>query len=179
MTQYTNLPDNKHRLYGGAYSIHDSALISSRDQFIREFTQIDSGSTMLAESIKQEFVETYQGWMFEGFNFKNTNLYKHACFTQGTTESFAHFYIRYRNGYRLRLKKADYFYHQMMKSLWYSDKFSWLDEDKIRPGDVVLVSLPFSDTGDKPEELDQLLDDCDQLGVPVMLDLAYLNLATG
>lgn len=179
MVQYTNLPDNKHRIYGGAYSVHDGELIILRDQIIRNFTMIDSASTNTAESIKSQFVETYRSWMFQGFNFKNHELYKHACFTQGTTEAFAQFYIRYREGYRLRLKRSDYFYHQMMKSLWYNDRFAWLDDDDIKAGDVLLISVPFSDTGDCPDNLDQILNECERLNVPVMLDLAYLNLATG
>ena len=177
--QYTNLPDNKHRIYGGAYSVHAPEMLETRDGLIRDFTDLDCGSPGIAEDIKQDFLDTYKNWMFQGFNFKHADLYTYACFTQGTTESFAHFYIRYREGYRLRLKRADYFYHQMMKSLWYKHRFAWLDEDDIREGDVVLISVPFSDTGDLPEHLDQLLDDCEKLNVPVMLDMAYLNLSSG
>lgn len=179
MVKYTNLPDNKHRIYGGAYSVHDPELVVMRDRLIRNFTLIDSADSRIAETIKKDFVETYRSWLFEGFHFQHTDLYQYGCFTQGTTEAFAQFYIRYREGYRLRLRRADYFYHQMMKSLWYKDRFAWLDEDDIRQGDVLLISVPFSDTGDRPEELDQILDECERHGVPVMLDLAYLNLATG
>jgi hypothetical protein len=176
MSRHTNIPDNKHLIYGGAYSVHDAVLSDTRDKLIREFTNIDSSFMPMAHDIKQTFLDTYRFWMFKGFNFKNTHLYHHACFTQGTTESFSQFYIRYRDNHRLRLKKAEYFYHQMMKSLWYHDRFAWLDEDKIRAGDAVLISVPFSDTGDAPNELDTLLDSCDRLGVPVMLDMAFLNL---
>ena len=65
----------------------------------------------------------------------------------------------------------------MMKSLWYSDNFAWLDDEPIKEGDVVLLSVPFADTGAVPSSLEKLLCDCDKLKVPVMLDLAYLNLA--
>jgi hypothetical protein len=178
-TKYTDLPDNKYRLYGGAYSVHAAELTHKRDSLIRRFTELDSTVISSAEEIKTTFFKNYRDWMFKGFNFQHTDLYKHACFTQGTTESFAHFYLRYRDGYRLRLHRAEYFYHQMMKSLWYNDRFAWLEQDDIRPGDAVLISVPFSDTGDIPKELNHLLDDCERLGVPVMLDLAYINLASG
>lgn len=176
MTKYTNLPDNKNRIYGGAYSVHDQDLMSARDQLIRKFTAIDVDITSTAEKIKSDFISLYSDWLFRGFNFKNTKLYTNACVTQGTTESFAQFYIRYRDRHRLRIKKGEYFYHQMMKSLWYSDKFSWLDDDDLRPGDVLLLSVPFADTGDRHGNLNDLLDKCDKLNIPVMLDLAYLNL---
>lgn len=178
MVQYTNLPDNKNRIYGGAYSVHDKELLITRNRSIRNFTLIDSASPVIAETIKSEFLDTYRSWMFEGFNFRHANLYKYACFTQGTTESFAHFYIRYRDGHRLRLQRADYFYHQMMHKLWYAEKFAWLDEDQLRPGDVLVISVPFSDSGDCPLNLTETLDQCENLGIPVMLDLAYINLCS-
>jgi len=178
-TYYTNLPDNKSKLYGGAYGVHDKELIEKRNQLIRDFTFINSGYSAIAEEIKSNFIITYKDWMFKTFNFKGVNLYQHACFTQGTTESFAQFYIRYRENYRLRICKGEYFYHQMMKSLWYLDKFSWLDEDDLRSGDVLLISVPFADTGMIPNDLENILTECDVKGIPVMLDFAYLNLTTG
>tara|TARA_Y100000817_G_C16676686_1_gene463989 strand:- start:87 stop:704 length:618 start_codon:yes stop_codon:yes gene_type:complete len=76
------------------------------------------------------------------------------------------------------LAKGEYFYHQMMHGLWY-ENFAWLDEDDIKGNDVVLISVPFSDTGDIPVNLEDMLNDCDNHNVPVMLDLAYINIAKG
>jgi hypothetical protein len=175
---YTSLPDNKLRTYGGAFSVHDPELCAVRDSLIHDFTRLDSGLFNTAEDIKSEFIHTYPQWLFSGFNFQHTDLYKHACFVQGTTEAFAQFYIRYREQHRLRLRRSEYFYHQMMKALFFEQRFAWLDEDEIRAGDVVLISVPFSDTGDIPMNLNEMLDECERLNVPVMLDMAYLNLAT-
>ena len=67
-----------------------------------------------------------------------------------------------------------------MKRLWYSNaKFAWLDEDELREGDVVMISVPFSDSCTLPENLEDLLTKCDDLNIPVMLDFAYLNIAVG
>ena len=177
-TYYTNLPDNKLKTYGGAYGVHDTELLACRDRTIKKFTSINSAKISAAESIKKKFIETYPTWMFEPFDFQNTELLTEACFTQGTTESFAQFYIRYKD-YRLRIAKGEYFYHQMMKSLRYEGNFAWLEDEPIQSGDVVLISLPFSDTGDAYVGIDNILDQCDELGVPVMLDLAYVNLTIG
>lgn len=175
--RYTNLPDNKSKPFGGAYSVHDRELTSYRDETIRMFTVNNNYTEKNAEIIKQDFLQTYKQWMFSHFPRVNgVEQYTHMCFTQGTTESFAQFYIRYRDNYRLRIAKGEYFYNQMMKSLWYSDNFAWLDDEPIKEGDVVLLSVPFADTGAVPNSLEKILCDCDILKVPVMLDLAYLNL---
>ena len=36
--RYTNLPDNKDKPFGGAYSVHDSDLCAHRDLIINQFT---------------------------------------------------------------------------------------------------------------------------------------------
>ena len=64
-----------------------------------------------------------------------------------------------------------------MKGLWYKEKFAWLDEDDIKQNDIVLISIPFSDTGAVPDYLEKLLQECDKNDVPVMLDLAYVSLS--
>ena len=176
--RYTNLPDNKSKPFGGAYSVHDRELTTYRDETIRMFTVNNNYTEKNAEIIKQDFLQTYKEWIFSSFpRIKGVEQYTHMCFTQGTTESFAQFYIRYRDNHRLRIAKGEYFYNQMMKSLWYSDNFAWLDDEPIKEGDVVLLSVPFADTGAVPSNLEKILCDCDRLKVPVMLDLAYLNLA--
>ena len=177
--RYTNLPDNKDKPFGGAYSVHDKELVDYRDISIRMFTSRNNYSVKNAEIIKQDFLQNYKQWIFSCHpKIKGIEQYNYMCFTQGTTESFYQFYIRYKNK-RLRIAKGEYFFHQMMKGLWFNskDRFAWLDDEPIKENDVVLLSVPFSDTGAIPRDLEKLLCDCDKLKVPVMLDLAYINLA--
>jgi len=176
MTRYTNLPDLKDKPFGGAYSVHDLETCQTRDDAVKEY--ISNQSHLDHEEIKSKFVQTYKQWMFAVHpNIKGWEDYNELCFTQGTTESFAQFYLRFRENKRLRLAKGEYFYNQMMKGLWYKEKFAWLDEDEIKPNDVVLISVPFSNTGAVPDYLETLLTECDKNDVPVMLDLAYVSLS--
>lgn len=172
------LPDNKSKIYGGAWSVHDPLITSHRDMYLCDFAKVNIGDKKRVQDIKSEFFACYKKWMFADFDFAGVDLYNECCFTQGTTESFAQFYLRYGRTRRLRLAKGEYFYHQMMKNLWYEHNFEWLDKDDIKENDYVLISVPFSDTGSVPQELEDLLTQCDRLSVPVMLDLAYINLAT-
>ncbi len=176
MTRYTNLPDLKDKPFRGAYSVHDLETCQTRDDAVKEY--ISNQSHLDHEEIKSKFVQTYKQWMFAVHpNIKGWEDYNELCFTQGTTESFAQFYLRFRENKRLRLAKGEYFYNQMMKGLWYKEKFAWLDEDEIKPNDVVLISVPFSNTGAVPDYLETLLTECDKNNVPVMLDLAYVSLS--
>jgi hypothetical protein len=174
----TNLPDNKNEPFGGAFSVYDDATVATRNQAIEEYSK--KSNFFDHDQVRKDFLGTYKEWAFSSHP-KITGIegYNELCFTNGTTESFAMFYLRYREQKRLRLAKGEYFYSQMMSRLWYSDRFAWLNEDDIRKGDVLLLSVPFADTGDVPYDLERLLTECDEKEVPVMLDFAYLNLATG
>ena len=174
VTRYTNLPDNKDKPFGGAYSVYDVETVERRNMIIEDL----SWQERSPDDVRKEFLSTYMEWMPSTHNLIGIEKYTHACFTQGTTEAFAQFYIRYKN-YRLRLRKGEYFYHQMMKGLWYDYRFAWLDDDEIRKDDVLLISAPFSDTGAVPDDLEDILNACDEKGAHVMLDLAYINIAKG
>ena len=177
VVKYTQLPDNKDKAFGGAYSVHDPETCLIRDTSITRY--VKEQQLLNHNDIRNNFCNTYREWMFSSHpKIKGWQDYNHLCFTQGTTESFSQFYIRFKESKRLRLAKGEYFYHQMMKSLWFNNRFAWLDEDDVREGDVLLLSVPFSDTGDIPKNLETLLTECDRKNVPVMLDLAYLNLST-
>jgi len=170
------LNDNKSKVYGGAWSVHDDELVKARNYFLSEFSEINLTDKNVLQDIKKKFFNVYKTWLFSDFDFAGTNLYSEYCYTQGTTESFAQFYLRYGRTHRLRLAKGEYFYHQMMKNLEHVKDFCWLEDDDIKSGDCLLISVPFSDTGDVPQNLESILCDCDNLEVPVMLDMAYINL---
>jgi len=173
MTNITGMPDLKDKKYGGAYSVYDTDTVTYRDILIDNFTSYDKND----ETLKQNFFLKYKEWITATHTLEGFDDFKETCFTNGTTESFANFYIRFRNNKRLRLAKGEYFYHQMMKVNYYTDNFAWLEEDELKEGDVLLISAPFADTGSLYPNLDDILTQCDDKNIPVMLDLAYINIA--
>ena len=100
------------------------------------------------EQLKLDYFDGFKHFLGNSHNLIGLDSYTHSCFTQGTTESFTHFYIRYRNKNRLRLARGEYFYHQMIKSMYYPMRFDWLEDDELKQGDVLVISAPFSDTCD-------------------------------
>ena len=177
IANYTNLPKTEGEPLGGAYGIYDPETLNYRDLLISQYSK-SYFTPQNSENIKNEFFETYINWMLESHNVKGFEKFNKACFTNGTRESFEYFYLKHLPTKRLRLAKGEYFFHQMMKGI-HKDyaKFSWLDEDPLKKGDFVLISVPFSDTGNIPEFINDMLPTCDELKIPVMLDLAYINLA--
>lgn len=171
----TGLPNLKNKPYGGAYSVWDKELCSVRDECVKAFS-----FPMNTTKLKHYYFDTYKGWMLQPHpKITGLDQFQLPCFTNGTSDSFAHFYIKYHQCKRLRLRRGEYFFHQWIQKTHYADRFAWIEDEPLAEGDVLMLSVPFANTGNCPENLEDLLTECDTLSIPVMLDFAYLNLTEG
>lgn len=152
------LPHLKEKRYGGAWSIHDEESLNFRLE----------QKNILGNS--KSFLNEYKEWIGQ----KDFNLFPHLNFSQGTTETFDKFYLKHHTK-RLRILKGEYFYHQISSRNYFSGVV-WIDEEPLQINDVVIMSCPFSDTGNIPNGFYDILNDCDEKDIPVLLDLAYINL---
>ena len=158
------LPNLKDKKYGGAWSIHDPIHID----FI-------SSAYIRNPSVKK-FLEDYYNWCQKFHTINGFSKFNHLAYANGTTEVFDKFYHRHMTR-RLRLWKGEYFYHQIQAKLHFDNNFAWIDESPIMENDVVVVSMPFSDTGLIPHNYKTVMEECCNRGVPVLVDMAYLNLS--
>ena len=51
--------------------------------------------------------------------------------------------------------------------------WKYINNLDIKKNDAVVISLPFSDTGSKHQDMEKLIDLCDRLNVPVLIDCCY------
>lgn len=164
------LPDLKGKPYGGAWSIHEA----DTKQFVK--SQILYNTKTGWQPDTQEFLKDYSSWMQQDHNIQGIEAYKYLAFSNGTTEVFDKFYMRH-NRRRLRLWKGEYFYHQIVARESYHAHFNWIDDGVINSNDVVVVSLPFSDTGNVPKDFYEIMEKCCYKKVPVLIDMAYINIS--
>tara|TARA_Y100001937_G_C7102400_1_gene323172 strand:+ start:369 stop:1247 length:879 start_codon:yes stop_codon:yes gene_type:complete len=99
--------------------------------------------------------------------------FKYSCYSLGTSEAFDKFYMKNAKR-RFRCFKGEYMYHKLS----WRDKFDWdwLEEKPLQNMDAVVISLPFADTGDKHDKYNQLMNQCCELNVPVLVDCAYFGI---
>lgn len=99
-------------------------------------------------------------------------------YSAGTTQSFDSFYWRHRQR-RMRCLVGEYFYH--LKA-WISTDTNWsfvTDSDPLVPGDALVISVPFCDTGNQPHNFDEILHTCNRLEIPVLVDCCYYTISSG
>jgi len=158
------LLNNRNKIYSGAWSIRD----------LESLNAVIFSPKSIIDPI--EFCKEYKEWISKDKNFKGWEEFKHLDFSNGTTETFDKFYQTH-SSQRLRLLRGEYFYHQLQAKLIFKNRFEWINDAPLTMGDVVVMSCPFSDTGDIPEGFDNILSDCDRLFIPVLIDMAYISIS--
>ena len=164
----TNIPNDKRALdYGSAGPILD----------IETCKLVESVDTkwLHDKDIIDNYLQAYETWIKSTKQNLILGLddFKYKCYSNGTTESFDKFYMKNKDK-RFRCFRGEYMYHKLA----WRDKFPWLwiEEDTLRNGDAVVISLPFADTGDKHVEWDWLMDQCTRKNIPVLVDCAYFGI---
>lgn len=133
---------------------------------------------MFNENSVNDFLNNYAHWIKNTKNnqFYGFDNYRYKCFSAGTSESFDKFYMK-NSTKRFRCFRGEYIYHKLA----WRDKFNWcyLDNEPLAPNDAVVISLPFADTGNKHINHDSILNECEKLNIPVLIDCCYFGTCSG
>jgi hypothetical protein len=101
-----------------------------------------------------------------------------GCVTLGVTQALDQFhYDILRSGRRLRMLRGEYPYNRDVHPFSFETDF--IDDAPLTRGDAVILSSPFSASGDTPPRLDEILESCLHLQVPVFVDLAWFGTCGG
>lgn len=93
----------------------------------------------------------------------------------GTVQTFDNFVLRHCHNKTITVLPGEFQYH---KCIAQSVPFEVIDPQKLIEESTsnhraLIVSLPFSDTGDKHAMFDLLMTHCENYNIPVCLDIAY------
>jgi hypothetical protein len=135
------------------------------------------GDLLYDDNIISRFEKSFAGWIQSNDLNSCSGLENfQPDISQGATQAFDSFYLRHR-GRKLRMFAGEYLYHIVVaKQL--GIEWSFLDSaDQLGEDDALILSIPFCDTGNLDNELDQILRTCEDKGVPVLLDCAYYTIS--
>jgi len=136
----------------------------------------DSYKYLYDKNITKDFLNTYYEWIrsSELNNLHGLEKFDNLGYIHGTTQAFDAFYSENKDR-RMRCFRGEYRYHTV---IWRNNYPGWkyIEDDEIRKNDAVVISLPFSDFGSEHPEMQKVLDSCDRLNVPVLVDCAYYSI---
>lgn len=152
--------------------IKDKQIINYYNKIVKDKNLYDIHNNTKIINI---FLKNYIKWINASKlnKFKNLKKFKSAVFSNGTTQAFDMFYLKYHKK-RFRLMRGEYAYHFLS---FRNHKLNWkyLEDERLNENDALIISLPFSDSGSMHTELPKLLKECNQKKIPVLLDCCYLN----
>ena len=126
-----------------------------------------------------QFEADWRKWLSDSSHNKIIGLdeMKHCAFCPGTTDAFGEFISRYHNN-RIRVSRSDFIITRVLSKAYGRD-LCYLEDDELRAGDSLIISVPFSGNGSMHPEFDTIMDTCDRLEIPVFIDAAYFGISHG
>jgi hypothetical protein len=162
-------PNDKRAMpYGGAFAVQDPDVIA----YIKKLNLTNS---LWEDNITGNFCSAYKDWIITTNNNTISGLenFKYPVFSNGTSQSFDMFYMK-NNNRRFRCFKGEYIYHQLAwRNNWPDWKF--IEDEKLDRNDAVVISLPFSNTGNVHNDYEFIMHTCSALGIPVLIDCVYFG----
>jgi hypothetical protein len=159
---------------GKSWGVYSSGNCIKDKQMIDYTNTVNLNKYLRDPWIVKKYEEYFPVWLKEcpRFDFSGLEDFKYSCFSQGSQEYFLNFYMQHREK-RFRVLKGEYWWHM---EVWKNLGLQWayIEDDDIKPNDVVIISFPFARLGDEHPQQKNVMDQCERLGVPVMLDFIYL-----
>jgi hypothetical protein len=151
--------------FRGGWAIPDNEVISF-------YKNIDYSNVLIDKNPAIEFIYNFDKYIMSSKENKLFGLdeFKHKTFVHGTCLSFEAFWMRHHNR-RFKCFKGEFFYHQANWKKFH--RWDYIDDKGVSFNDAVVISLPFSDYCTEHSKMREVLDECEKLKVPVLIDCAY------
>lgn len=165
--QFTDVQARSRSIFSSGNSIKDPDVI--------DYVQsLSLSHHLLNPWVVGEFESAFPEWIKSGKRYRldNFDLFKYVGFSAGTQESFINFYL-FNKDQRFRVFRGDYWWHM---DIWTKTGINWayIEDDDIKAGDICICSYPFALTGDKHQNFDWLVDECNRKGIKLLVDFIYL-----
>ena len=162
---FHELRQNWHSIFYSGNAIRDIEVLN----YIK---QIELSNYLYDVDICAKFEDKFQQWISTGngyYKISGLDAFPISQTVNGSQEAFNHFYVRHRNS-RFRMHRGEFWWHMEALDIL-GLHWRYIEDDDLKPGDVVLLSMPFTFNS---QAKFNTLDQCNKHNIPVLLDLIYL-----
>lgn len=159
--------------YKGAIAVPDRDVHEFWKTILKE---IDLSYIFSLTSLSQAFCNVFDKYIRGSKLNKLRGLddFIYKSYTNGTSQSFDTFWMRHKDK-RFKCFKGEFFYHKANWRKYYS--WDYIEDTGVSFNDAVVISLPFSDYCKEHPKMIEVLDKCEELKVPVLIDCAWYLIA--
>jgi len=127
-------------------------------------------------TISQAFCNVFDKYIkaFKYNKLSGLDDFIYKSYINGTSQAFDSFWMRH-NKRRFKCFKGEFFYHKANWNKYH--KWDYIEDKGISFNDAVVISLPFSDYCKEHPKMREVLDKCEELKVPVLIDCAWYLIA--
>lgn len=147
-------------------------------KFIQESKIFDNWfSSEFDMDCQEEFLEYYPKWIESSKlnNFSGLESYPYRFISLGVTQSLDEFFYEMATeNRRIRMFKGEYPYSRDVIVDWDWDR-DFIENRQLQENEAVIISAPFSATGNIHPKFNWLLDECYKLNNPVFVDCAFFG----
>lgn len=125
--------------------------------------------------VQDEFLDLYPQWIASSKLNKFTGLEKfpNKYISLGVSQAIDDFVLYcFKAEKRLRVFKGEYGYG---REISFADRVPTVNDLPLAEGDALLISCPFSATGDVHPEWNSIVETCNRLEIPVFVDCAFFG----
>jgi hypothetical protein len=124
--------------------------------------------------VQDEFLKVYPEWIASSQlnQFTGLDSLPHRYVSLGVTQALDDFILFcVQQSKSIRILKGEYPYaREVIKS-----NINYIDDSPLVEGDAVIISTPFSATGDLHPRWDDIITTCNALSIPVFVDCAFFG----
>ena len=141
---------------------------------------IDPAAVNLNEWKTQTYLDEFTSWLTSSSYNQIVGLdqFPNRAYCSGVLNAIESFILRHARSRRLRFSQAE-FIGAKVACNYAGAEWRWLEDGPICTGDAVIISWPFAGNGREYPGQEELFNSCNQLDVPVMVDLAYFGISSG
>jgi hypothetical protein len=150
----------------------NSAKVKSIHKFLFNYVN-NNGWFDRDYNVQNEFLDYYPKWIESSQSCVVTGLdtFPYRFVSLGVTQTLDWFHLECaRNNWKMRLFRGEYPYN---RDVFDFDEF--IDDESLKPGDAVIISVPFSANGDLHPCYNEIMKTCNKLNIPVMVDCAWFG----
>ncbi len=141
---------------------------------------VDPVSVEIERWTSSTYIEKFKNWISASgsHQIQGIDQFAHAAYCAGTYDGIQAFVHRHVTTRRIRFSRAEFVGSKIVCNNARA-KWCYTEDAPLESNDAMVLSVPFSGNGNYHPQHQELLENCCDLDIPVLLDLAYFGISSG